>query len=255
MLHLVSRMRGAAVHATDGEIGTVEDLYFDDEHWTVRYVVVSTGAWLGRSVLLSQMAVAEGWTAGLLHVKLTRAQVQSSPDAATHEPVSRRLESDLLRHYGYPIYWGGTSVWGAYGIPSALLGAPPEPVAPPLTTVPAASAAAGSQRSTDQSRDDRHLRSAADITGYHIEATDGRIGHIDDFLIDDRSWQIRYVQLDTSNWIGGKAVAISPRVLREIDHVARLVKVAVSRDVVKRAPALDSLDLPAAETSPPFVII
>src|SRR5688572_18651291 len=221
MLHLFSRLRGADVHATDGVIGTVEDIYFDDEHWAVRYIVVSTGAWLGRSVLLSPMAVEEGWTAGLVRVKLTRKQVESSPDAATHEPVSRRMESELLRHYGYPIYWGGSGVWGAYGMPAALLGAPPEPVSPPPVPATAAPADVRNQ----QNDADRHLRSAADITGYHVKATDGSIGHVDDFLVDDRSWEIRYVQLDTSNWIGGKAVAISPQVLREIDHASRLVKI------------------------------
>jgi hypothetical protein len=251
MLHLVSRMRGADVLATDGPIGTVEDLYFDDEQWTVRYIVVSTGAWLGRSVLLSPMAIEEAWTAGRVAVKLTRAQVESSPDAATHEPVSRRMESELLRHYGYPIYWGGGGVWGAYGIPAALLGAPPEPFTPPVLPP----GAPQSRPSAATSDEDRHLRSAGDVTGYHVEATDGRIGHIDDFLVDDRSWQIRYVQLDTSNWIGGKAVAISPHVFRDIDQAGRSVKVAVSRDAVKRAPALDSIDLPPAETAPPFVII
>jgi hypothetical protein len=254
MLHLVSRLRGASVHATDGEIGTIEDLYFDDEQWTVRFVVVSTGAWLGRSVLLSPISVEEGWTPGRVHVKLTRRQVEDSPDAATHEPVSRRLERELLRHYGYPIYWGGTGVWGAYGIPAALMGAAAEPIARPVPPAPSGDVRAENVvEETDD--EDRHLRSAAHVIGFHVEATDGGIGHVDDFLVDDRSWQIRYVQLDTSNWIGGKAVAVSPKVLRGIDHAGRSVKVAVSRDAVKAAPPLDSIDLPPAELAPPFVII
>jgi hypothetical protein len=193
------------------------------------------------------MSVVEGWSSGVVRVNLTRRQVESSPDATTHEPVSRRIERELLRHYGYPIYWGGSGVWGAYGVPAALLGAPPEPVVPPEIPVPATTEVEADQ--------DRHLRSAADLVGYHIKATDGEIGHIDDFLVDDRSWQIQYVQLDTSNWIGGKAVAVATRVLRDIDHGGRTVAVSVSREEVKRSPALETLDVPPSETAPPFVII
>jgi uncharacterized protein YrrD len=243
MLHKASRLKGAVVQATDGDIGAVEDLFFDDERWTVRYLVVSTGAWLaGRRVLISPMAVDRSWDTVEIGTRLTRDQIRRCPDADSRRPVSRQHETELLQYYGYPFYWGGSGIWGSYGIPAALLTTPPTPpaaIVPPPRT----------------STEDQHLRSASEVIGYHLLATDGEIGHIDDFLIDEKSWRIGYVQIDTSNWIGGRAVVISPDVLRGIDWAARRVTVAASRRDVQGSPVLDSVDLPPGETAPPFALI
>lgn len=244
MLHKASKIRGTAVQATEGEIGTVQDLYFDDEHWTIRYLVVRTGSWLaGRPVLISPMSVEKRWNTAALPVTLTMDQVRKSPDADTHQPVSRQHETLLLQHYGYPFYWGGAGIWGAHGYPAALLSPPPFPAEP--TAAPAPRIAP----------EDRHLRSAAEVTGYHIQATDGEIGHVDDFLIDEESWAIRYLVLDTSNWIGGQWVVISPKVLRGIEWAERLMKIEITRDTVRRSPKLDSIEVGPAEDAPPFAII
>jgi sporulation protein YlmC with PRC-barrel domain len=244
MVHKASKVRGVTVRATDGEIGTVHDLYFDDEHWTVRYLVVNTGTWLtGRLVLISPMSMEKTWNTAALPVKLTMDQVRHSPQADAHQPISRVHEALLLEHYGYPYYWGAGGVWGAFGYPAGLMAAPP---------LPASDSAVPRPR---LSPEDRHLRSVADVTGYHIRATDGEIGHVDDFLIDERSWTIRYLVLDTSNWIGGQWVVIAPRVLRAIEWTERAMKVDLTRDAVRSSPKLESIELGPAEDAPPFAII
>jgi sporulation protein YlmC with PRC-barrel domain len=241
MLHKASRLRGITVHATDGPIGSVDDVYFDDERWTVRYLVVSTGSRLdSRRVLIPPMAADRRWDTVDLRVRLTADQVRRSPGALSHRPVSRQEEAELLQHYGYPYYWGGTGLWGAYGFPAALLAAP-RPAAVPVPPPPSA--------------DDRHLRSVTEVIGYHIHATDGEIGHVDDFLIDEESWRVQYLQIDTSNWIGGRAVVISPDILRGIDWVNRRVSVGISREAVQASPVLDAVDLPPGENAPPFALI
>src|SRR5438105_5096052 len=107
MLISVKDLAGFHLAATDGSIGEVQDCYFDDVHWTVRYLVVDTGGWLsGRKVLISPMAI-RGIDIDGEHVivDLTREQVERSPDIDTHRPVSRQHEIALLQYYGYPSYW------------------------------------------------------------------------------------------------------------------------------------------------------
>ena len=208
--------------ALDGEIGAVRDFYFDDDTWTVRYVVVETGKWLrGRRVLLSLWALhAPDWEQCRIPVKLTRQQVRHSPDVDTHQPVSRQAEAASLSYYGYPLYWGGAALWGPVPAPGLTVGGPPPP---PLT-------------SADQG-DDSHLRSVREVTGYHIRARDGKIGHVDDFLINPETWAIEHLMIDTSNWIGGRSVLVSPTSVRRVSWVDRIVELSISRDTVAKSPA------------------
>ncbi len=252
MLHHANRLIGATIHAADGTIGRADDLLADTDRWTIRYLVVTTGEWLGRRVLISPMAVTQAWEGDAVHVTLTREQVRSSPDADPQRPLTRDQEAMLLQYYGHPVYWGGADLWGAYGFPAALMGAPPEPLAPPVLANVTAEQRDASIGSPGEAA---NLVSLADVTGFHIHASDGEIGHVDDFLIDETSWQVQYIRLDTSNWIGGKAVALSPRVMREIDRADRAIRVALSRDQVKASPLLTSVNLAPGELAPPFVLI
>jgi uncharacterized protein YrrD len=242
MLHKLTRVRGIPVHATDGEIGTVHDLYFDDDHWTVRYLVISTGTWLlNRRVLISPMSVEKHWNVAKLPLTISMDQVRRSPAPESHPPRSRQYETELLRHYGYPFYWGGSAVWGAYGYPAALLAAqPPDPIPIP----PPESQTA-----------DPHLYSIGDVIGYHLHASDGEIGHVDDLLIDEQSWRVVYLEIDTSNWIGGRSVVISPKALHGVEWTEGLVDVSLTRDAIRNSPVLDSVQVPSVEMAPPFAII
>lgn len=201
MLRNVKELRGFAIHATDGMIGEVDDLYFDDEDWAIRYLVVDTGHWLsGRKVLISPLAIGHvDWMAQQLAVSLTKTQVERSPDIDTRKPVSRQHEAVYFGYYGYPNYWGGSGVWGMGGYPGSLT--IERRFEDERKARRAAAAKAG---------DDCHLRSGKAVTGYHVHATDGDIGHVADLLVDDHTWAIRYMIVDTSNWWGGHHVLVAP---------------------------------------------
>ena len=122
MFRKVTQLQGSPLRATDGEIGTVDQFYFDDETWAIRYLVVNTGSWLmGRRVLISPIAVGKtDWESGQMEVGLTKQQVEGSPDIDTHKPVSRQHEAEYLAYYGYPLYWSGPYLWGAMSYPATL---------------------------------------------------------------------------------------------------------------------------------------
>src|SRR5208283_2866827 len=167
MLTNTALLKGSVIRATDGELGTVVQFYFDDETWAIRYLTVETGGWLGgRQVLISPISIVHtDWEAGRLDVALTKAQVEHSPNIDTHEPVSRQHETAFLGYYGYPCYWGGPYLWGQAFNPAGL--AIPEP----------ANAVAAANRVRRESADS-HLRGSEAVTGYHIEAVDGELGHL-----------------------------------------------------------------------------
>jgi hypothetical protein len=196
---------GSRLAALDGDIGHVRDFYFDDKSWVIRYMVVNTGSWLQeRMVLLSPHAFGK-WDQleGTLHVKLRRAQIESSPPIASHAPVSRQYEVEYYRYYGWPAYWSGDAMWGAGAFPMVMH--------PPAAEM-------DKDYPRHHHRDDKHLRSAQAIKGYEIQAADGPIGHVSGFLVDNRSWAIREVVADAGSWISCKEVLIPPDKVDRISY-------------------------------------
>jgi hypothetical protein len=194
MLHLAHKIAGATVTGTDGEIGTLEDFYFDEPGWTVRYLLVDTSTWFQeKRVLVSPRWVQSGWGRGGVHVNLTRDDVRNSPAVDERAPASSGPRLDSVN----------------------------------------------------------------ETTGYHIHARNGEIGHVDDFLIGDDSWRIKYLLVDTSNWIGGRSVIVSSDALERVDKTDKSLYVAADRDTIAQAPALESIEaaLSRTETGPPFTII
>ena len=122
MLRNTADLKGFAIQATDGELGTVDQFYFDDETWAIRYFMVETGGWLGgRRVLISPISVVHAdWQAKRLDVALTKKQVEHSPNVNTHQPVSRQHEAEYYGYYGYPYYWDGPYLWGPAFYPAGL---------------------------------------------------------------------------------------------------------------------------------------
>ena len=226
MLTNTTNLKGFAIRATDGELGTVEDFYFDDETWAIRYVTVDTGGWLGgRGVLISPISVVHtDWQARRLDVALTKKQVENSPGIDTQRPVSRQQEADFFGYYGYPAYWGGPYLWGPAFYPAGAIYAP------------VGSTEAVTADKTWKESDESHLRSTATVTGYHIAAKDGEIGHVAGFLVDDKTWAIRYLEVGTQNWWPGKKVLVSPAWIEQISWASSRVSVALSRDEIKSAP-------------------
>ena len=225
MLTNAKHLKGLVIRATDGDLGTVDQFYFDDETWAIRYLTVETGGWLGgRQVLISPISVVHiDWQAKRLDVALTKKQVEKSPDIDTHQPVSRQHEAAYLGYYGYPSYWGGPYLWGPAFYPAGLAG--------PTT----ASAEAMAERIGRESADS-HLRSTEAVTGYTIDAPDGDIGHVDGFLVDDEAWAIRYIEVATRNWWPGKKVLVSPAWIEGVSWMESKVSVGLSREAIKGAP-------------------
>ena len=221
MLLSLNELRDVDVHAIDGSIGRVEECLFDDEQWTIRYIVVDAFDLVGRRVLISPIAVRRlAIDRDALHVSLTSAQIRNSPGIEEHRPVSRQYERTYGNYYGYPPYWVGPGNWGAGTTPGGLL-RQPGPPADQAAEQPAVS------------EEESHLRSSLEVTGYHIQATDGSIGHVDDFLIDEATWLIEFLRLDTSNFIGGRAVLVPRQALREVRWPDRTIDVALTRDEIR----------------------
>jgi len=227
MLWDISAIDGYDIEATDGHLGTVSDLLFSDADWVVRWLVVDTGKWLsGRKVLLPVSALGKPDPAGRhFPVKLTKQQVKASPDIVTDQPVSRQVEAYVYDYYGWDTYWdNGSFDMNAMSTPL---------VAPILPTSDSVSA------EVHPYEGDPHLRSVAAITGYHIHAVDGEIGHVEDFLVDDIGWSVRYLIVDTKNWWPGERVLISPRAVRRIEWADRLIYLDVDREKVKASTRYD----------------
>lgn len=225
MLTKTTQLKGLVIHAMDGELGSVDQLYFDDETWAIRYFTVETGGWLGgRPVLISPISVTHtDWQAKRLDVALTKKQVANSPDISAHQPVSRQHEAAYLGYYGYPYYWGGPYLWGPAFYPAGL--AIPE----------SASLEVIAERIGGQSTDS-HLRSTQAVTGYHIDASDGEIGHVDGFMVDDAAWAIRYIEVATRSWWPGKKVLVSPAWIERVSWTDSKVYVGLTREVIKNGP-------------------
>ena len=225
MLMNTSHLKRFAIKATDGELGTVDQLYFDDDNWAIRYLTVDTGGWLaGRQVLISPHSIVNiDWQAKHVDVSLTKKQVEDSPDINTHQPISRQHELDYVGYYGYPTYWSGPDVWGSLAFPSALAFTP-DPSAELITDA------------TKQASADSHLRSTEGIYGYDIHASDGEIGHLVGFVMDDEAWAIRYIEVATRTWWPGKKVLVSPAWIERVSWSESKVYVDLSREAIKNAP-------------------
>jgi hypothetical protein len=201
MLRSALQLKGYHIAATDGEIGKARDLFFDDALWTVRYLVVDTGTWLpGRRVLISPAALGRpDWKENAFPVNLTRKQVENSPGVASDRPVSRQLEADIVDYFNWPIYWGPA----LFAAQSMAGGNPPPPIAPDAEE-------RLRERVSKNDSADADLRSVREICGYHVSARNGDIGHVEDLILDDETWLIRYIVVDTHNWLPGRKVLLAP---------------------------------------------
>jgi hypothetical protein len=242
MLRSMSDLEGYVIRATDGPIGHVKDFYFDDVAWVLRYLIVDTGSWLSsRKVLISPMAIGQSNLADKsLSVSITREQVKNSPDIDTDKPVSRQHEMEYLGYYSYPYYWGGAGFWGAGVYPSSMLmgvGFAGSGAQQPTAEAAHARAERDAVRHQD---DDPHLRSGKAVMKYDIEAIDGGIGHVQGLLIDEDTWAIRYLIVNTSNWWLGHQVLIAPQWIKNVSWPDHAVLVNVTRQAVKDAPPYQS---------------
>jgi len=243
MLHTVKELHDFTVGASDGEIGEVKDVYFDDERWAIRYMVVEAGGWLnGRKVLISPISVRGiDWDDEVLNVKLSKQQVRDSPSVDTDKPVSRQHEIDYYNYYGYNNYWEGANLWGLGGYLVPWVGASSDAALSPRQPQDDA-ITRQRQRRLDREREaaDSHLRSSKEVIGYEIMATDGPIGSVEDFVFDDESWAIRYMVVDTGKWLPGKHVLLSPEWIGSVSWSKHEVYVKVARQAIETSPEYDA---------------
>jgi len=214
MLRSLKEITKYKIVAKDDDVGSVRDFFFDDGSWAVRYLVADTGKWLpGRRVLLAPVAISGiDWSARQLHVSLNRKQIENSPGVESDRPVSRQKERELSLYYGWPIYWGAPV---PVGIPA---------VGDYVSTAP------------DDQDGDSALRSAREVTGYHIAAQDGAVGHVEDFLASEEDWYIRYMVVDTRNWLPGRKVLVAPWMIDAVDWANKEVRVDRTQAQVKASP-------------------
>ena len=219
MLNKAKTMRGYTLHGLDGEIGKAKEFYFDDHYWTIRYLVADTGNYLfGRQVLISPYAlVTVDQKEEYIKINLTIKQIEDSPALNTDQPVSRQFEEAYFQYYRWPHYWVGPYDWGQY---------------PSIERDPEKRDACNQGGKAW----DSHLRSIHDVSGYHIQATDGDLGHVDDFIIDDETWTIRYLVIDTKNWWPGKKVLISPQWIERVSWNESTVFVGLPREIIRESP-------------------
>ena len=222
MLVKASTLKGYKLQSRDGEIGKVKEFYFDDRHWAVRYLVADTGNWIsGRQVLISPYALgAVNNEAQNITVDLTKQQIEDSPSLESDKPVSRQFEEAYYGYYGWPMY-GVPHMWGPY---------------PYIVGDGVGNGTLRKESNQDKKAWDHHLRSTHDVTGHAIQATDGEVGHVEDFLIDNKTWAIRYLIVDTRNWWPGKKVLVSPHWIERVSWSEAKVFVNLRRETIKQGP-------------------
>ncbi|MBD3257781.1 PRC-barrel domain containing protein [candidate division GN15 bacterium] len=180
MLRQVADLIGYDIHAKDGNIGEAKDLLFDDQRWTVRYLVVDTIKWLpGRKVLVRPGSLHQpDWDKHRFPVDLTKDEVKASPPLSADQPVSRQHETDLHKHFGWHPYWMSRSPGDRAVQPGQEVNVPPEPEMMP---------------ESESRRDaDAHLRSAKEVMGYDLVDKDQQSGRVVDIIVDDENWIVRY---------------------------------------------------------------
>ncbi|NVN90087.1 MAG: PRC-barrel domain-containing protein [Desulfuromonadales bacterium] len=220
MLIKAKTLRGYTLESVNGEIGSVKEFYFDDCHWTIRYLVADTGNWLtGKQVLISPYALlSENKKTNRIVVNLTKEQIENSPSLNSDMPVSRQFEEVYNGYYEWPTYWGGPYMWGS---------------CPYLDVRDRENRC---ESTLGKKVWDSHLRSTHEVSGYHVNAVDGEIGHIEDFIIDDETWAIRYLVIDTRNWFPGKNVLVSPQWIERISWNESNVFFKIPMHTIRQSP-------------------
>ena len=219
MLNKATTLKGYKLNSLDGEIGKVREFYFDDHHWTIRYLIADTGNWLlERQVLISPYALANvNNEEQYIAIDLTKKQIEDSPSVDTHKPVSRQFEEAYYGYYGWPTYWSDQYIWGTY----------PNIERDPKKWI---------KHTQDEKAWDPHLSSTYDVSGHDIQAIDGEIGHVEDFIIDDETWVIRYLIIDTGDWWPGKKVLVSPKWIERVSWNESKIFVNLLRETIKQSP-------------------
>lgn len=220
MLHEAKDIERLKIVAKDGELGYAYDFYFDDLNWKTRYLVIDTGKWLtGRRVLISPHSIEKpDYENKQLYVNLDKEQIVDSPHISKDEPISQQHQQVLADYYGWPVYWSVDPSLNAMG--------------------------AMELSKEEKTEGDPHLRSIREVRNYNIEAVDGNIGYVENFIIDDKNWDIKYLILDTRKWMhwlpGGEYILITPELIDKIVWSESNVYIKADKKSIENAPVYDT---------------
>jgi hypothetical protein len=238
MLATVSELSDYTLEASDGEIGFIDELYFQQSEWLIRYLVIGLGNWFTRQHVLLVPNVVERLDTDLQKIvfDLTREQIKGSPDVLSQLPVSREKELALHRYYRWQPYWATHATEGVTFGTNAVW--------PRITSEldEEGEAERELQAALDELAEEPVearpflLRSTNEVTGYYIQAADGQIGHVEDFAVDLRHWRIRYLVIDTRNWLPGRKVLVAAEWIQDIDWQSSEVTVALTKESIKNSP-------------------
>lgn len=225
----LSTLIDGVVRATDGDIGTVAQFYFDDLTWKIRYIGVTMGGRPSDKIMLiSSAALGQpDWDKRIFPVNLTLSQAQSGPSVDMHEPISRLHEVELHEYYAWPAYWDG-SFYVSPGFGMDL--------SPLIDSETAEKISSSVVRKADP-----HLHSVREIMSCRVHATDGNMGHVEDTLIDDESWVMSYLVVNTRNLLPKRRVLVSPQWIRNVSWADKKVFADLSRAAIKNSPIYNPL--------------
>ncbi|WP_447968157.1 PRC-barrel domain-containing protein [Nitrospira sp. M1] len=232
MLRTTHVLLNYTLRATDKDLGSVKDFYFDDESWKIRYLIADTGNWLpGRQVLIGTETLGQpDWSQEVFPIHLTAEQIEKSPDIRENAPVSLQQEDKLRAYYSWQRYWGDKPfIQPAAGETFGLVGVTPAPEIVPPDVEAAIQVPTG----------DQHLRSMNEVCGYSLNVRDGAIGHVEDFVMDDSTWQLHYIIVNTGNWLPGKKVLIAPEWITQVNWPDQTVDLELTEEGVKNSPEFD----------------
>ncbi|MDW7658392.1 MAG: PRC-barrel domain-containing protein [Bacillota bacterium] len=243
MLVSLKELKGLTIQAKDGEIGKVNDVYFDDRAWVVRYLIDKTGFWLfGQQVLISPASVlAIDMEKHQIRVDLTRDQVANSPKVDQEKPLSHDAENELIQYYHWPTYLGiggmgvgGVGIGGTDTAQSAAYGQTQVPF--PITL------SEPRKIVHDEESDGPNIISTDHVLKYPVSTSDGDLGFVSDLIVDLETWEIRYlvIEIDEEK---EKKVLIDPEWIDWISWKKRRISVSIKREKIKACPRFD-LSLP-----------
>lgn len=231
MLRNIKQLCGFTILAQDSKIGNVHGFYFDDKIWTIRYLVGETGWLSSRRVVVSPVSLSQvHWAEEQVVVNLTKAQIEESPEIDVTQAWSYQQIERLSFQAGPPLERLGGGLFD-----EKVVGAPPDSI---VETIKAKEALAAKEKSfSAPAMEDAYLRYTDNVIGYHIQARDGEIGQVEDFLFDEETWIIHYLVVDTRTWLPDKKVLVSPRWVEDIDWAGSKVSIDLTREATEHSPA------------------
>lgn len=244
MLHKMQDLIGFRICAADGHIGRVQDLYFDDQQWTVRYLVISIGSWLAeRQILLSSALIKEpDWSGNALRVLLTIKQIEKSPTIRSEQALANLDDQKDGNKHPRPASWQQNQALSpVVNMNAGLLAMATTPIAWPAETTSAHHMYA---RNCDKLGTFSHLPGAPHLHSAHamfndtMQVIDGELGHVEDLLINETDWRIHYLLVRTHNCWPDRQVLVSPRSIKPANWPASQVVVNRTYAQIKNNPEL-----------------